>query len=71
MVQTRMDISGSAPSTDSMRFDGLNFEVFNRANTPNCRLPPWSICTSTGRDRLWVSTLQGLVVREEETSGAG
>ena len=47
-----------------VRFDGVKFTVFNPANTPP--LPSAGIVNlyADKRDRLWVSTLAGLVVRD-------
>lgn len=46
------------------RFDGVNFKVFNPANTP--QLPSAGIVNLhfDQSGQLWVSTLKGLVVRE-------
>lgn len=46
------------------RFDGMTFTVFDPANTPE--LPSAGVVNlhCDGADRLWVSTLRGLAVRE-------
>lgn len=47
-----------------VRFNGVTFTVFNPANTP--QLPHAGIVNlyTDKRDRLWVSTLEGLVVKD-------
>jgi PAS domain S-box-containing protein len=64
MVQTPDGYLWFGTLNGLVRFDGVTFTVFDRANTP--QLPSASIvnlhCDRSGR--LWVSTLSGLAVRE-------
>ncbi len=49
-----------------VRFDGVTFNVYNRANTPD--LPDNGIANLhlDAKGRLWISTLRGLVVRQSD-----
>lgn len=64
MVQTRDGYLWFGTFNGLVRFDGVRFEVWNRVNTPE--LPSEGIVSLhlDRHDRLWVSTLRGLVVRE-------
>lgn len=64
MVQTRDGYLWFGTFNGLVRFDGVRFDVLDRANTPE--LPSEGVVNLhlDRNDRLWVSTLAGLVVRE-------
>jgi PAS domain S-box-containing protein len=64
MVQTPEGYLWFGTFNGLVRFDGVRFTVFNRANTPE--LPSDGVVNlhSDRIGRLWVSTYRGLVVRE-------
>lgn len=64
IVQTREHYLWFGTFNGLVRFNGDNFRVFNPANTP--QLPSAGIVNlyADKRDRLWVSTLEGLVIKD-------
>ena len=64
MVQTPDGFLWFGTFNGLVRFDGVRFEVFNPGNTPG--LPGAGIVNLhlDQEDRLWVSTLNGLAIRE-------
>src|SRR5678816_2107877 len=65
MVQTADGYIWFGTFDGLVRFDGVSFKVFTPDNTPG--LPSAGIVNLhlDARERLWVSTYQGLVVRED------
>lgn len=66
MVQTPDGYLWFGTFSGLVRFDGLNFSVFDRSNTPNL---PGSGIVNLYRDRtgaMWVSTTQGLACKRGE-----
>lgn len=64
MVQTQDGYLWFGTFNGLVRFDGANFAVFDPGNTPELPSPGVVNLHLDRHDRLWVSTLRGLVVRE-------